>query len=356
MTPNPADEPAATIASCAPRAANASAPVATGDASGGPARAAERVHHQAPSAAVFMLRAFHRRPPPGTPWPALRWEGARVPAQVLASFERLTGLACAPALPSVLLHTWALRPLMAVLTDTGFPLPIWQALQLRTRLRRHRLLTAGGCWTLRVDVVAERRLPKGCEIDLRTRLHDADGPAWDSVTTFYWRGRRRGDDAASPLADLPSLPTRTSTGPCWRAGRDAGWRFGALTGDYNPLHWSDAWARRMGFAGAFQHPSRAAAEALARLDPALAGGAPAQQLELWFRGPVRYGCALALAHAGAADHGSFALHAGEDPRPAIVGRWGAGADAAPSSTVFDADARVADAAGASTNSATWSRP
>lgn len=325
MTPNPADQPAATIGCGTPRPADAPAQAGTDDAAGAPGSAAERVYRRAPSAAVFMLRAFHRRPPPGTPWPALRWDGARLPAGALASFERLTGLACAPALPSILLHTWAMRPLMAVLTDTGFPLPIWQALQLRTRLRRHRRLTAGGCWTLRVDVVAERRLPKGCEIDLRTRLHDADGPAWDSVTTFYWRGRRRGDDAASPLADLPELPA--PTGPRWRAGRDARWRFGALTGDYNPLHASDAWARRMGFAGAFQHPSRAAAEALARLDPDVAAGTPAQRLDLWFRGPVRYGCALALAHAGDAGRGCFALHAGDDPRPAIVGRWGADADA-----------------------------
>lgn len=354
MTPNLAERPAATIGCGTPRPTAAPARAGADEAAGPSAGPAERVHRRAPSAAVFMLRAFHRRPPPGTPWPALRWEGARVTAQAMASFERLTGLACAPALPSILLHTWAMRPLMAVLTDNGFPLPIWQALQLRTRLRRQRRLSAGGCWTLRVDVVAERRLPKGCEIDLRTRLHDADGAAWDSVTTFYWRGRRRGDDAASPQAELPELPA--PTGPGWRAGSDAGWRFGALTGDYNPLHWSDAWARRMGFPGAFQHPSRAAAEALARLDPGLAAGTPAQQLELWFRGPVRYGCALALAHAGDADRGSFALHAGEDPRPAIVGRWGAVAGTPPSPSPFDADACVADAAGASSNSAIWSRP
>lgn len=353
MSPKPADDATHTTGG-RPRCAAGAGARAGADAAAGPSgNAAWRVHRQAPSAAVFMLRAFHRRPPPGRPWPALRWDAAQVPAQAAASFERLTGLACAPTLPAILLHTWAMRPLMAVLTDSGFPLPIWQALQLRTRLRRHRRLTAGTCGALRVDVVAERRLPKGCEIDLRTRLDDADGAAWDSVTTFYWRGRRRGGDAASALAELPPLPT--STGPRWQAGRGAGWRFGALTGDYNPLHWSDAWARRMGFAGAFQHPSRAVAEALARLDPDVATGTPAQQLDLWFRGPVRYGCALALAHAGDAERGSFALHAGGDPRPAIVGRWGAGADAAPSSTSFDAVARVAGAASASSNTATWSK-
>lgn len=112
----------------------------------------------------------------------------------------------------------------------------------------------------------------------------------------------------------------------------------------------------MGFAAAFQHPSRAAAEALARLDPAVAPGASAQQLDLWFRGPVRYGSALALAYAGGAACGRFALHAGDDPRPAIAGRWASGPDAGVAAPSPDAVACVADAASASPDLATWSKP
>lgn len=354
MTPSPADPSTATTGCCTPGSAEACSQDGADAAAGPGACRAERMHRRAPSAALYMLRALHRRPPPGSPWPALRWEGAQVPAHATASFERLTGLACVPVLPSVFVHTWTMRPLMSVLTDTGFPLPIWQALQLRTRLRSHRPLVAGGRWTLRVDVAAERRLPKGCEIDLHAGVHDADGLAWEGLTTFYWRGRRRGDDAPSALAELPPLPRLP--GPRWHAGRGASWRFGALTGDYNPLHGSDAWARRMGFAGAFQHPSRAAAEALARIDPGFAPGACAQQLDLWFRGPVRYGRALALAHAGDAACGCFALHAGDDPRPAIVGRWACSPDAGAAAPSPDTAARVADAARASPDLATWSKP
>lgn len=320
-------------------------------------------YHRAPWAPAFMAAAClpRRR---GAGWPAAHWHAVQVPPAARARFARLTASPVDDdALPLMLLHTWSLRLQMAVLTHPAFPLPIWHGLQLRNRLWLRRAVPAGARLDLDVRVVAERRLARGCEFDLRVTLADADGPAFEGLSTFYHRGRRCGDAAPAAQATPPGVDAP----PQWRWTTPAGggWAFGTLCGDYNPLHWSDAWARRLGFPGAFLHPSRAVAAALARL-PGPPPDAP-QRLDVWIRGPLRYArpVTLAVEPAPAPDTAPgvsapapagprhlqplappvdlrFALHGSDDARAAIVGRWIAGGPAATAADPFAAS--CADAA------------
>ena len=101
------------------------------------------------------------------------------------------------------------------------------------------------------------------------------------------------------------------------ASADGGWRYGRLSGDYNPLHWSGAYARRHGFGGAFLHPQRVLGQCLARL-----GARGATDLEAWIKGPVFYGAEVEMRSDADADGIRFALHVEDDARPAFVGRVG----------------------------------
>lgn len=271
-----------------------------------------------PLAPLFMARALERKRRREMPSLSARWRGARVPARMLADFERLAGQRCVPTLPVAFVHAWTFRLPMVLLTHHAFPLPIWQSLQVRNRILQRRPVDAASTFEVSTRTTGQRRLAKGCEFDLLTALADEGGVAWECVSTFYYRGRMRGDDESSPYAVSPALDAEP--GERWAGPRGGGWRFGAVTGDYNVLHWSDALARRAGFPGAFNHPVRPTAHALARLD--LPSDAPAQRLDTWVKGPVRYGAELALAaERGAADATTFALYSADDPRPAIVGRW-----------------------------------
>jgi hypothetical protein len=77
------------------------------------------------------------------------------------------------------------------------------------------------------------------------------------------------------------------------------------------MHWSDAYARRSGFRGAFHHAQRMLGQCLARL-PRREGST----LEAWFKGPVYYGAKVTLRAADS----DFGLCVEGDPRPAILGR------------------------------------
>ena len=274
----------------------------------------------ATNAAVFMARALlPRRRDAALPDLVLRLVPAPAPRPCYATYLRLAGLEAREELPLAWPHVWGFRLHMALLTHPKFPLPIWSALQVRVRMRQLAPLPLRASYALAVQASGMRRFEKGAEIDLWCTLRDSSGElAWESTTTFYWRGHGRApSDVPPPGAASPAVE-----GPLaaeWPSPQGGGWRFGRLTGDYNPLHWNDRYARLFGFPRAFHHPARIAGQCLAHLAPDDA--VSRRHLELWMKGPVFYGSALALRSAAEGDARLFALHVDGQARPALVGRW-----------------------------------
>jgi hypothetical protein len=211
---------------------------------------------------------------------------------------------------------------MAMLTHPSWPLPIWRALQVRNRLSMYRPLSVDETADLGVQVGGWRVLDKGIEVDLNVRLQQRDACAWESVVTFYYRGRfgspleqgaARGAAPMSPAVDQLSVEAAQ-----WHIDGAHRWRFGALTGDYNGIHQWNWYARYLGFAAAFAHPQRVAAECLAHLP---LSGFPPRQLDLWIKGPAYYGSEVIERYSPVPDGEGqdFALWIAGDERPALVG-------------------------------------
>lgn len=282
-----------------------------------------REYHRLPSAKRFMARALlPKRRPLVLPALELRLAPGPVPAGDFAEYLALTGLADGALLPITWPQVWGFRLQMDLLTDRRFPLPIWSALQVRNRLEQKAPLPREASYGLSVTASALRRLDKGVEIDLATTVRDAGAATvWESLTTFYWRGRKSAQvDAPAPSALSPEIEGQALAQ--WPSGAGAGWRFGALTGDYNGIHWNDRYARAFGFQRAFHHPPRVAGQCLAHLG--VRREAP-QTLELWIKGPVFYRSELDLIAADQAGEKVFGLFVDRDSRPAMVGRWSASA-------------------------------
>ena len=254
-----------------------------------------------PSALVYMARAVlpsaAKRRPLAAPELVLRWRGVRLASSELE--------------PVLYFHVAGFRLHMALLTHPAFPLPIWKMLQVRNRLVQHRALASGSRVDLELRLAALRVLEKGMEADLHLSVTESASLAWEGVTTFYARGRF-GATAEGAVPSPPEPP-----GPPigeWTVPEHGALRFARLTGDYNGLHLSDAYARRMGFAKAFLHPQRVLDACLKRLAPR----AP-RVLEAWLKGPVPYGAKARLCTADADGGCRFGLWTEFDPRPAILG-------------------------------------
>lgn len=311
-----------------------------------------------PCALPYMLRAVRpvRRRVTLEPRIVACWHGHRVDTGDLAAFLRMTGLPEGPALPLLYPHVFGFRLSMALLTHPRFPVPIWGVLQTRSHLVQHRPIAAGETLDFEARVAQGRAVARGAEFDLRTTVSVEGELAWESLVTFFTRGRYGEPGPASDLARSPPAPAfapgnasdlaRSQSVPACAAGNgspggNAGsfaagssatasrvceWtmrnvghrRFGRFTGDYNGIHLWDAYARRFGFRRALYHPSRVLGECLARL-PAGADGFQPTRLDAWLKGPVPHGAKVRLCAQESADGTTFALYAGED-RPCIVGR------------------------------------
>lgn len=267
-----------------------------------------------PSALAFLLRAA--RPSPGlrkgVPAISAHWRH-RADAAELARFHALSGLPEGDGLSLLYPHTIGFPLHMAILGHPAFPLPIWRMLQIRNRIVQHAPLPRGAELDITVRVAGHRILEKGAEFDLHAVMRTGGAVAWEGLSTFYARGRF-GEPTASAVPQAPKVsPGDTAH---WRMPAGGGWRFGALSGDFNPLHLWSGYARRFGFAQAFFHPQRVLGQCLARLSSIARWP---QRLDVWIKGPVFYGAPVTLHREAGADGTRFALHVNGDARPAIVG-------------------------------------
>ncbi|MCK9380571.1 MAG: hypothetical protein M0P95_05825 [Sulfuritalea sp.] len=245
-----------------------------------------------------------------------RWSGQRASPRQLADYVGLSGLPAGEQLSILYPHTVSFPMLMAVLSHPAFPLPIWRVLQVRNRLTLHEAIAPDAVLDFTVRTGARRLLEKGAEMDLHVSAETGGRKVWEALNTFYARGRfgaAGAADAAAPSSPAVAGEARTD----WKMPAHGCWRYGRLSGDINPLHMNNWYARRLGYAGAFAHPQRVIGQCLGHLGAAHHGP---MQLETWIKGPVFYGARVTLRTESRPGEEVFALHVDDDARPAIVGR------------------------------------
>lgn len=272
-----------------------------------------------PSATAYMLRAlypgFLRKAPPFPPLRA-RWKAARPDPARLGRFLGITGLGANRGLPVPYPQVFTFPLQMALLTHPACPLPIWKVLQIRNHLMKHRAIPVDSTLDAEASVASQRILEKGMELDIHVTLGLGEEIAWEGLSSYYYRGRFGDPGPASPLATPPIEPT--SEVARWRTDPGGGLRFGGVSGDYNGIHFSGAYARLFGFRGAFHHPHALVGQILSRLaEPR----ADAQRLDLWLKGPVYYGSEVGLTAREEGARVEFALTARGNDRPALLGCW-----------------------------------
>lgn len=271
-----------------------------------------------PGFAGFMAQMWRPKPAGAAlgPLPEMlaEWPGQRSTASERADFLALSGMPADSELSILYPHTASFPLLMAMLSHPAFPLPIWRVLQVRNRLTLHEAIVPEAALDFTVRTGARRVLEKGVEMDLQVTARSAGRTVFEGTNTFYARGRFGTAEAEAPAS--PVLPGPATTE--WRMPEHGRLRYGRLSGDFNPLHLNNAYARRQGFARAFAHPQRAIGQCLGHLGAL--GHAPLQ-LDTWIKGPVFYGAQVALRAELEPAGGRFALHVDGDERPAIVGRY-----------------------------------
>ncbi|MCZ7654136.1 MAG: hypothetical protein M5R42_07370 [Rhodocyclaceae bacterium] len=142
----------------------------------------------------------------------------RVDPSELKRFHALSGLPESRELPLLYPHTISFPLQMAILTQPAFPLPIWRMLQVRNRILQHAPLACDAVQDITARLVGHRILDKGAEFDLHATVQVDGAVAWESLNTFYARGR-----FGKPTADAaPEAPKLVSGNPAGKLTREYG--------------------------------------------------------------------------------------------------------------------------------------
>ena len=203
--------------------------------------------------------------------------GVRVDLAKLAAYERVCGFPTGDdALPVTYPHVLGFPLAMRLMSCRAFPLPLLGLVHTSVEITRHTAVPATGEYELTVYVDELTPHRRGTEATVTTEMRTGNALVWESRSTYLARHRT---EAQAPRAteEPPPLPTVAE----WRLGEDVGRRYGAASGDRNPIHLHPLTARLFGFPRAIAHGMWTAARCLA------AHGTPERALvRAEFRAPV----------------------------------------------------------------------
>jgi acyl dehydratase len=197
---------------------------------------------------------------------ALALTRVRVDRRRLADYDRVCGFDLSDTLPATYPHMLAFPLQLALMTSPRFPVGAIGLVHISNRIMAHRPIDAGEQLALRVWASPLRPHPRGRAFDLHSEAWIDDALVWEETSMNLVRGRR--DDAIA-FPDAPPDSSPLAATATWRLPGDLGRRYGAVSGDLNPIHIHPLTARLFGFPTAIEHGMWTVARCLAQLGPEL---------------------------------------------------------------------------------------
>jgi acyl dehydratase len=189
-----------------------------------------------------------------------------VDADRLAAYDRVCGFDLSDTLPPTYPHMLAFPLHLALMTDGSFPFPAMGLVHIANEITQHRPLRRGERLDLTVSATPVEPHPRGRQFSLRTEVRAGGELVWEEISTNL----RRGGGGSEAKAEKPASQTAAADLPqaaTWRLPGDLGRRYGAVSGDMNPIHIHPLSARLFGFPGVIAHGMWTKARCLAALGP-----------------------------------------------------------------------------------------
>ncbi|MFI1187074.1 MaoC family dehydratase [Streptomyces californicus] len=261
----------------------------------------------------------------------------------LAAYGRICGFTGPGALPLTYPHVLAFPDTMRLMTGRAFPLPVLGLVHTWIEITPHRPVEPTEPLELTVYAQELNAHRRGTEVTMATEARVAGELVWESRSGYLSRHapRRPEPDRTSPPsavdagpgsgagadagANLPAATAPTEGHPSaavppeelparaeWSLPGDLGRRYGAVSGDRNPIHLYPLTARLFGFPRAIAHGMWTAARCLAEdRDPTAV-----RTVRIDFRAPVLLPATVTYAADATGD--AFALR-GPGDRVHLVG-------------------------------------
>ena len=229
----------------------------------------------------------------------------------VADYARVCGFGLRDTLPPTYLHVLAFGLAMRLMTDSAFPFGVLGLVHVANRIEHRRPVALAETPTLRVHAADLRDHPRGRQFDVIARAHLGDEVVWEGRSTYLRAGGApKGKDDNKRKRPTPPEPQAIFDVP-----GDIGRRYGAVSGDRNPIHLHGLSARLFGQSSAIAHGMWLKARCLAALAPTLPD---AFAVDVAFKRPVPLPSKVAFSRTGDA----FVVHGTRRPVPHLEGRIG----------------------------------
>lgn len=196
------------------------------------------------------------------------------------------------AVPLTFLYLLAQRAQLATMVARPIPFRIPGLIHVENRLAMHGPVWPDAALTVTTTVKLPPPAANGAlHCMLETRAYDGERLAFSCDSTYLIkRGKRTGRNDAPQ----PGLPSVEGVGE-WTIAPDAGQRYAALSGDWNPIHLWQWSARLMGMRAPIIHGAHTLAKSCALLQAS--SGRVITSVWCRFRQPVPLGSSVALFQA-----------------------------------------------------------
>jgi MaoC like domain len=260
-------------------------------------------------------------PVKGLPDLAFALQDVQLDAGHVADYARVCGFSLRDALPPTYLHILAFPLQMRLMTDGAFPFGVLGLVHVENRIDVLRPVTTGEAVSFRVHAEALRDHPRGKQFDMVSVATAGDERVWEGRSTYLRRGGGSGGDGAAK-DDKKTKDDKKPAAPAaeafWKVPGDIGRRYGAVSGDRNPIHLHNLSAKAFGMPRAIAHGMWLKARALAQLEAELP---PALSVEVRFKLPVLLPATVGFSSEAAPDGQgrAFAVHDAKKGLPHLEG-------------------------------------
>ncbi len=253
---------------------------------------------------------------PALPIAKSEWRGFKIDKGHLKRFTDACRQAPSDTMPMTFPLVFAFPLHMSMVCHGQFPLSYVRMMQVSNHIIQHCPIHVQETMDVSCEIVGQRVVRKGLEMDVYTVLEIVGQPVWESIHTYFFPGDVGEPGQFSPSSDLPPLSDNVLN-KTWKMPNGGGFCFGLMAGDYNPIHYFAPYGRLMGFRRDFAHSQITIALCLKHL-PAFPENQPVC-LDVSIKGPVYYGSNVTMKLCDAGNSHSFELYCEDNPRPCIKG-------------------------------------
>lgn len=185
-----------------------------------------------------------------TPDIVLERHGVVTDPRHLDAYNDVCGFPRGDTLPATYPHMAAFGLHLTLMTDTSFPFAPMGLVHLRNTITQHRPIGTAEVLDVSVRAADLRPHPKGSLIDIVTTVSVGKEVVWDEITTVFSRHSGGAAETVKPPLAGVDAPAGVVH---WKLASDLGRRYGAVSGDRNPIHLYPITAKAFGFPSNIAH-------------------------------------------------------------------------------------------------------